>query len=207
MQFQVPQFIETEDKIIGPLTLKQFFYLAAAGFLVFISFFVLQTWLWLIITTVLGGAALAMAFAQVNGRPMLIFVMNAFVYLWEPHSYSYTEEMEVAVAAPIPPAVPTAIVVPAIPAAPAKPVPAAIPAVPPTPVYAPAKAVAEVAGKAVSVGLKDLWNKLQTTKSAIPHREKPLAGELKGQEEIQEKYEIIRKITGESQIAKRVDYK
>jgi len=26
MQFQVPQFIEIEDKIFGPLTLKQFLY-------------------------------------------------------------------------------------------------------------------------------------------------------------------------------------
>ena len=28
MQFQVPQFIEIEDKIFGPLTFKQFIYLA-----------------------------------------------------------------------------------------------------------------------------------------------------------------------------------
>src|SRR3989344_2665997 len=33
MEYQVPQFIEVEDKIIGPLTLKQFIYLAGeAGF-------------------------------------------------------------------------------------------------------------------------------------------------------------------------------
>ena len=31
MQFQVPQFIETEDKVVGPLTLRQFMYIAGAG--------------------------------------------------------------------------------------------------------------------------------------------------------------------------------
>src|SRR3989338_737591 len=31
MQFQVPQFIEVEDKIFGPLTLKQFFYVLACN--------------------------------------------------------------------------------------------------------------------------------------------------------------------------------
>ncbi|TSC61742.1 MAG: SsrA-binding protein, partial [Parcubacteria group bacterium Athens0416_74] len=28
MQFQVPQFIEVEDKIVGPLTFKQFVFIA-----------------------------------------------------------------------------------------------------------------------------------------------------------------------------------
>jgi hypothetical protein len=61
MQFQVPQFIETEDKIIGPLTLKQFFYVAAAALVSFSLFFVLATWLWLLITIILGGVAVARA--------------------------------------------------------------------------------------------------------------------------------------------------
>ena len=41
MRFQVPQFIEVEDKIFGPLTLKQFIYLAGAGGLVFVLWRVL----------------------------------------------------------------------------------------------------------------------------------------------------------------------
>ena len=41
MRFEVPQFIEIEDKIFGPLTWKQFIYLAGgAGFGV-IAFFLL----------------------------------------------------------------------------------------------------------------------------------------------------------------------
>ena len=31
MRFQVPQFIEIESKIFGPLTFKQFIYLAGGG--------------------------------------------------------------------------------------------------------------------------------------------------------------------------------
>ena len=31
MQFKVPQFIDMEDKIVGPLTLKQFAYILGAG--------------------------------------------------------------------------------------------------------------------------------------------------------------------------------
>ncbi len=38
MEYQVPQFIEVEDKIIGPLTLKQFIYVAGASGLAVVSF-------------------------------------------------------------------------------------------------------------------------------------------------------------------------
>ena len=39
MQFQVPQFIDVENKIIGPLSLRQFLYLAGAGLISFMLFF------------------------------------------------------------------------------------------------------------------------------------------------------------------------
>ena len=38
MQFSVPQFVEVEDKIIGPLTLKQFLVLLGGGFVVFVLY-------------------------------------------------------------------------------------------------------------------------------------------------------------------------
>ena len=36
MKFQVPQFTDVEDKIFGPLTLKQFVYIAGGGGLSFL---------------------------------------------------------------------------------------------------------------------------------------------------------------------------
>ena len=38
MRFQVPQFIEVEDKIFGPLTLKQFIYVFGGGGLCFVFY-------------------------------------------------------------------------------------------------------------------------------------------------------------------------
>ncbi len=38
MRYQVPQFIEVEDKIFGPLTLKQFIYIAGGAGLSFIIY-------------------------------------------------------------------------------------------------------------------------------------------------------------------------
>lgn len=90
MQYQVPQFIEIEDKIFGPLTLKQFLYLAGGAGICLILF----TFLPLFIVIGLGipvmGFALGLAFYEVNGRPLIVAVEHAFgyffgskLYLWK----------------------------------------------------------------------------------------------------------------------------
>jgi len=95
MQFQVPQFIELEDKIVGPLTLKQFFFVAGAGFSSFLLFFVFQTWLWLIFTAVLGTLGVSFAFIKFNGRSMLITILAALKYFWQPRFYLWHKELAI----------------------------------------------------------------------------------------------------------------
>lgn len=87
MQYQVPQFIETEDKIVGPLTLKQFLYLAAAGIISFLLFFVLKLGFWLVITIFLGFTAAAFAFIRYNGRPLPAMIVYALKYAINPKLY------------------------------------------------------------------------------------------------------------------------
>ena len=86
-QFQIPQFIEVENKIVGPLSLKQFLYLAVAGIICFVFFFVLQLWLWLIITAIFGGMAVALAFIKYNGQPLVKIIWAAFNFFWKPRFY------------------------------------------------------------------------------------------------------------------------
>ncbi len=93
MQYQVPQFIDVEDKIIGPLTLKQFLYLAAAGGFSFIFYFVFQTWLWIIATTILAIIAASLAFIKYNGRPMAFMLFAALKYVWRPKFYLWRREL------------------------------------------------------------------------------------------------------------------
>jgi len=61
MQFQVPQFIEVEDKIFGPLTFKQFVYMAGGAGLAYLLWRVLPFLLAapLIMGAIGLGAALA----------------------------------------------------------------------------------------------------------------------------------------------------
>ncbi len=92
MQYQVPQFIEVESKIIGPLTLKQFLYLGVGGLLSFLLFWTLETWLWLIVTAIIGISAAALAFIKINGRPLPLLLKSAVIFVWQPKMYLWKRE-------------------------------------------------------------------------------------------------------------------
>src|SRR3989338_10470288 len=89
MQFQVPQFIEVEDKIFGPLTFKQFVYVAGGAGAAYLLWRILPVYLSLPLIAGVGGLAAALAFYQFNGRPFILALENAAyfflrtkLYLW-----------------------------------------------------------------------------------------------------------------------------
>jgi hypothetical protein len=92
MQFQVPQFIETEDKIVGPFTLRQFIYLAAAGGLSAMLYFTMATWLWLILSLFVFAAGIGLAFVKIEGRPLINIIMAAANFYWKPQTYVWQPE-------------------------------------------------------------------------------------------------------------------
>jgi hypothetical protein len=75
-QFLVPQFIDVEDKIIGPITTRQFVLILAAILLTFI-FYKLLAFLYFVFVGFITLAIFAiLAFAKVNGRPVHFFLLN-----------------------------------------------------------------------------------------------------------------------------------
>ena len=84
MQYAVPQFIEVEDKIIGPLTLKQFIPLTIGGVIIYAawSFCDLSLFITIAIPTVLFFTALT--FLKVNERPFIFFLMGAATFFLKP---------------------------------------------------------------------------------------------------------------------------
>lgn len=101
-QYQVPQFIETESKIVGPLTIKQFIYIAVAGLISFFLFFVLKFFIWVILTIIVGIIAGAFAFLKYNGRPLPVIMKSAFLYYWNPRLYLWQREEAKPIAPQIP---------------------------------------------------------------------------------------------------------
>jgi hypothetical protein len=80
-RYQVPQFIEVEDKIFGPLTLKQFVWLAGAGGLCLILFTFLPFFVAVIFALPVVAMGAGLAFYQINGRPLIVAAEHAFMYL------------------------------------------------------------------------------------------------------------------------------
>ncbi len=91
MRYQVPQFIEVEDKIFGPLTLKQFIYLAGGAGLCLAFFMLLPMYVAITLSMPVAGFSLALAFYTVNGRPFIIAVEHAFNYVINPKLYLWKQ--------------------------------------------------------------------------------------------------------------------
>lgn len=80
MEYQVPQFIEVEDKIVGPLTLKQFIYIAGGAGLSAVCLFYLPLIFGILLALPIAGLAAALAFYRVNGKPFIEVMEAAFNY-------------------------------------------------------------------------------------------------------------------------------
>lgn len=75
MQFPIPQNVDIEDKLIGPLTLKQFLYLLAGGILEFLWFSMFDMELFVLISIPTVGLAAAFAFVKIYDKPFIEFLL------------------------------------------------------------------------------------------------------------------------------------
>ncbi len=100
MRFQIPQFIDVEDKIFGPFTLKQFIYLAGGASVALASVTIFGVVLGLMIASPIIVLALALAFYKINNRPFINMLESSFKYLTKDKLYIWqkTEKPEAEVA-------------------------------------------------------------------------------------------------------------
>lgn len=82
-QFQLPQFIDVEDKLFGPFTIKQFVYVAGGGGLIYLYLELLPKSIAFVLALPTAALALSLAFRKVNGQPF-IKIIQAFIN----HSFS-----------------------------------------------------------------------------------------------------------------------
>lgn len=92
MRYQVPQFIEIEDKIIGPFTIKQFLYLIGGAGLSFILYTYLPIYISLILVAGVVGLSLALAFYKINNKPFIDFLESAFIFYTKQNLYIWKKE-------------------------------------------------------------------------------------------------------------------
>jgi len=86
-QFQVPQFIEREAKLVGPFTMRQSAILGGTGALLFVLWFILAKWLFFVIGAPLSLLIVLVGFMKINGRPLLDFFTSFFSFFISPQIY------------------------------------------------------------------------------------------------------------------------
>jgi hypothetical protein len=94
MHYSVPQFIEVEDKLIGPLTMKQFLWLLAGGGICFVFYFMLQFFIWIMISLFIMGFFAAMAFLRVYNMPLVSFVASFIRFSLMPQIFLWKQKKE-----------------------------------------------------------------------------------------------------------------
>lgn len=85
MQYKVPQNIDLEDKIVGPLTLIQFLYVIGGGVIVYLLYMYLKSsLLFWVIGIPVALVALALAFLKIQDQPLSHFMKAGLVFLSRP---------------------------------------------------------------------------------------------------------------------------
>lgn len=83
-QYQVPQFINVEDRVVGPLTLKQFFYLLGGAAFGVVAYFLFQFILFVIVIIPVSILTLLLAFLTINGQPFAKILFSALNFYTKP---------------------------------------------------------------------------------------------------------------------------
>lgn len=92
MRFEVPQFVDVEDKIFGPFTWKQFVYLAGGTGAAFIIFITLPFIIFVLVGGPLIAFSLALAFYRVNNRPLSFMIEAVFTFFTSGKKYRWRKD-------------------------------------------------------------------------------------------------------------------
>jgi hypothetical protein len=93
MQFRVPQFIEVEDKIFGPLSFKQFIYLAGGVGIMYVLYRALPIWISIFLIIPVGILAGLLTFYKVNGKPFVFYLQAGLNYIFSSKLFIWKQRL------------------------------------------------------------------------------------------------------------------
>lgn len=93
MRFIVPQFINYEAKVIGPLTFKQFIIIAVAGIICFAAFLKTPAYVYIPVLFIVGGGAAGIALVKFKAQSPLTILKNFLFYNASPKVYVWKRKV------------------------------------------------------------------------------------------------------------------
>lgn len=93
MRYAVPQFIDVESKIIGPIAVRQFVMIAIAAVLIFFFFKYADFSMFIFAAAIIVIFTAVFAFVKINGRPFHYFVLSILESVRTPHLRVWQKEI------------------------------------------------------------------------------------------------------------------
>ena len=93
-RFSVPQFIDVEDKIFGPITVRQFLIILVTTLLMFLAYKLFDFTLFLIVAITEAAIGGVIAFIKVNGMPFHFFLLNVLQTFRRPHLRVWNKDLD-----------------------------------------------------------------------------------------------------------------
>ncbi len=91
-RFIVPQFIDAEDRIWGPITVRQFVIVIVGALFMFISYRLADFSLFIVQAIVILFLVILTAFVKINGAPFHIFLLNLIQTIRKPRLRIWLKE-------------------------------------------------------------------------------------------------------------------
>ncbi len=94
MQYSVPQFVDVEDKVIGPLSIRQFLYMLGGAGGAVVLWLVLPKILAIILDLPMVLLSVGLAFYKVNGVALQTYIGNLVGFVLRPNTRVWKREVE-----------------------------------------------------------------------------------------------------------------
>jgi hypothetical protein len=92
-KFVVPQFIDNEDKILGPITVRQFLLSLGGTFAIFIEYRVFTLPLFIVFAILTAAFVGVFGFLKINGQPFHLFFVNVLQTFSRPRLRVWHKEL------------------------------------------------------------------------------------------------------------------
>ncbi len=99
LQFIVPQFIDVEDKIIGPIAVRQFILFLIGGGIMVLDYQIVYKatgnfFVFIITGLAIFALTMVFAFVKINGQPFHRFLLNVLISFKFPHLRVWNKEFD-----------------------------------------------------------------------------------------------------------------
>lgn len=87
MLFNVPQYIDVEDKVAGPLTAKQLLWMIGMGAILMFVWSLFDRATFFVLAVPVICTFVALAFYRPYGQPLIVFIGSAILFIVRPKVY------------------------------------------------------------------------------------------------------------------------